>query len=339
VPTNVAFTICSINYLSQAITLGNSIKDSNPEIGYRIYLVDKLEGRTHVADEVPFPLIEIEEVPITDFEGMYVRYNIIELNTSVKPFIIDHIFKSEEHVKNIIYFDPDIMVFSSLDDLLENLNNNTAVLTPHLLQPSDNHPYGQPEKNYLLAGTFNLGFIGVARKSETFKFLSWWQDKLIHQGYGNNAMHLFYDQKWLNLAIVFFQNIYIEKSPGYNMAGWNLHEREITSKVNNSYIINKEHKLAFYHFSGVKLNASDISIFSKYSFAERPDLFDLINLYRKSLRENNNEFFSGYKCHYSQFYKGPTIYYPRYHWITFYRRTRVNLGKIKKMLSITIKLF
>jgi lipopolysaccharide biosynthesis glycosyltransferase len=337
--TSIAFTICSINYLSQAITLGNSLKSSNPEVEFRIYLVDKLAGRETVIDTVPFSLIEIEKVPIADFKGMCIRYNIVELNTSVKPFIIEHIFNNETHVKNVIYFDPDIIVFGSLKELLNNLQTNTIVLTPHILCPCDDHPFGQSERNYLIAGTFNLGFIGVSRQEETFDFLKWWQDRLVHQGYGNNAMHLFFDQKWLNLALIFFQNVYIEKNPGYNMAGWNLHERVITEKSDGKYIINHKHELAFYHFSGVKLQSDDVSTYSKYSFEERPDLKEIIDVYRRRLRENRSDFYASYRCYYSQFYKGPTIYYPRYHWITLYRRTRVNLGKIKKMLSKTIKLF
>jgi hypothetical protein len=58
-------------------------------------------------------------VPVTDFNGMIVRYSIIELNTALKPFIFDHIFKTEKEVGNVIYFDPDIMVIGRLDNLLK----------------------------------------------------------------------------------------------------------------------------------------------------------------------------------------------------------------------------
>jgi lipopolysaccharide biosynthesis glycosyltransferase len=329
---SVSFTICSINYLAQAITLGNSIKASNPEMLFRIYLVDKFLGREEIKSRVSFPIIEIEKVPVTDFSGMCVRYNIIELNTAVKPFIIEHILRTEKNVQNVIYFDPDIMVFGSLGELFQNLTTNTLVLTPHTLSPSEGHPFGSPERNYLVAGIFNLGFIGVSRQEETFNFLKWWQDRLIHQSYGNNEIHLFYDQKWLNLSIIFFKNVFIEKSPGYNMAGWNLFEREVTSKANNKYMINYKHELIFYHFSGVKIHSENISDFSGYSFKERPDLVDIIKSYRENVLQNGNQFFSSYRCFYSKLYKGMTIYYPKYHWITIYRRTRVNLGRLRRIV-------
>jgi lipopolysaccharide biosynthesis glycosyltransferase len=315
----VALTVCSINYLSQAITLGDSLMNSNPQLEFRIYLVDKLKDCEYLLEKVPYTIIE-----------MCVRYNIIELNTSVKPFIFNFIFKNEDRVRNIIYFDPDIMVFESLEDLRTLLLKASIVLTPHILTPSDEHPYGQAEKNYLMAGVFNLGFLAVSRCLETYKFLNWLEKRLIHQGFADASMHLFYDQKWFDFAPVFFDNVYIEKSPGYNMAGWNLHERTIVPLNDNHFLVNDTHPLVFFHFSGVRTQESDISIYTNYTFEQRPDLEYLIGNYKDKLRKNGDNYFKSYTCYYTQFYKGRIVYYPRLHWVTMYRRTRFNLGKLKR---------
>lgn len=329
---NIAFTICSINYLAQAITLGKSLNETNPDVHFRVYLVDKFEGREYLKTKIPFPVVEIGDIPITDFEGMCVRYNITELNTAVKPFIFDHILNTEENVANVIYFDPDIKVFGSLKELRQRLITNTLVLTPHILSPCDESPFGVSEKSFLETGVYNLGFIAVSRQNETFRFLNWWKSRLVNQAYASGAMHLFYDQKWLVLAPVFFKNVYIEMSPGYNMAGWNLYERWITSQKDNQLIINKDFELVFYHFSGVRINAENISNYTTYSFSERPDLKDIVNGYRKDVLNNGCNLFTSYSCYYTQFYKGIITYYPAYHWITIYRRTRFYLGKYKQLL-------
>jgi lipopolysaccharide biosynthesis glycosyltransferase len=333
--STVAFTVCSINYLSQAITLGNSLKKSNPKIDFRIYVVDKFEGRENLKHIVPYPVIEIHNVPVDDFDGMCRRYNVIELNTSVKPFIFDYIFKTEPHINNVIYFDPDIKVYESLNKLLEQLLTSSIVLTPHILTPSDDHPYGQAERNYLMGGIFNLGFIALSNHHESLKFLDWWKARLVNQGYADASMHLFYDQKWLNFAPVFFDRVYIEKSPGYNMAGWNLHERVITSSHEGKYIINNKFTLCFFHFSGVKVNEFNISVHTNYTFQERPDLFEIISDYRNELKINSNECFILHKCYYSKYYQERIVYYPKYHWITMCRRTRFNLGKLKRLVFKT----
>lgn len=287
----LVFTICSANYLAQAITLGYSLQNTNPDVEFRIYLVDRLEGREDVKKRVPFTLIEIEKVPVTDFEGMVLRYNVVELNTSVKPYIFDHILKSEPDIQKVVYLDPDIMVFQPLTNLFETLDNYNMVLTPHILTPSDSNQYVQPEKNFLAAGVFNLGFIAIKCSDEIFKFLNWWKEKLVHQGYARHEMSLFYDQKWINLASIYFDGVYIEKNRGYNMAPWNLHER-VLIKNDEKYIVNENEPLIFFHFSSYKAtNPDQISQYTEYTLEMRPDIKGIIQIYHSQIMNNGESFF------------------------------------------------
>jgi hypothetical protein len=111
----LAFTICSINYLAQARTLGDSLRQTNPDWQYVIGLVDKLDQANLPASLLPdYPMLEIDEIEIEDFAGMCDRYDITELNTAVKPFYIDYFFKHYPDATEVIYFDPDIIVFQPL---------------------------------------------------------------------------------------------------------------------------------------------------------------------------------------------------------------------------------
>jgi lipopolysaccharide biosynthesis glycosyltransferase len=287
----LVFTICSANYLAQAITLGKSLQGTNPDMEFRIYLVDRLEGREEIRNRVPFPLIEIEQVPVTDFQGMVLRYNVVELNTSVKPYIFDHILKTENDIDKIVYFDPDILVFQPLMDLYKTLDNYNMVITPHILTPSDNNPNVPQETSFLATGIFNLGFIAIKRSEETLRFLNWWKDKLLYQGYARLEDHLFFDQKWINFAPVFFEGVFVEKNRGYNMAPWNLHERTLNKK-NETYIVNDKDSLIFFHFSSYKTtNPNKISLHTKYTFDMRPDLKEVIQLYHTQLLNNGENYF------------------------------------------------
>ncbi len=297
----LVFTICSANYLAQAITLGNSLQATNPDVEFRIYLVDRLEGREEVRNRVPFPLIEIEEVPVTDFKGMVLRYNVVELNTSVKPYIFDHILKTEPDIQKVVYLDPDIMVFQPLTHLFETLNNFNMVLTPHILTPSDNNQYVPQESSFLATGIFNLGFIAIKRSEETLCFLNWWKEKLLHQGYARHDMHLFFDQKWINLVPVFFEGVFVEKNRGYNMAPWNLHER-ILSKKNETFIVNEVEPLIFFHFSSYKTtNPNQVSSCTKYTFETRSDLKDVFQFYHSQLIKNDENNLKKYKYFFDEY--------------------------------------
>jgi hypothetical protein len=278
----LVFTICSANYLAQAISLGFSLQSTNPDVQFRIYLVDRLQGREEVR----------EKVPVTDFKGMVLRYNVVELNTSVKPYIFDHILKSEPGIKKVVYLDPDIMVFQPLTHLFETLDNYNIVITPHILTPSDNNHNVASEHHFLSTGIFNLGFIAMKRSAETLHFLNWWKEKLLYQGYNLLNYHLFYDQKWINFAPVFFDGVFIEKNKGYNMAPWNLHERSL-SKVNETYIVNESESLIFFHFSSYKTtNPNQISLHTKYTFDLRPDLKEVIHFYHTQLLNNGESYFN-----------------------------------------------
>jgi hypothetical protein len=298
----LVFTICSANYLAQAITLGYSLQNTNSDVEFRIYLVDRLEGREEIIKRVPFTLIEIENVPVDDFEGMILRYNVVELNTSVKPFIFDHIFKSEPDIQKVVYLDPDIKVFQPLTNLFETLDNYNMVLTPHILTPSDNIPYAQPESNFLATGIFNLGFVAIKFSDESMKILNWWKEKLLYQGYNRLDHHLFYDQKWMNFVPVFFDGVFIEKNRGYNMAPWNLHER-ILSLKNELYYVNESEKLLFFHFSSLKAaNPDKISFHTKYIFETRKDLVEIFKIYHFDLINNGDDCFKSLN-YFFDFYK------------------------------------
>ena len=120
-----AFSICSKNYLSQAFTLRESFIKYNPGIDFHIFLADEYDAK--LLDEYKF-IIQLSNEIVPGWEDMAFKYDVIEFNTSIKPFCIDYLLKKYERV---IYLDPDIYVVSSLDTIYEMLNDKDFVITPH----------------------------------------------------------------------------------------------------------------------------------------------------------------------------------------------------------------
>ncbi len=188
-------------------------------------------------------------------------------------------------------------------------------MTPHIctpidddLEPSDYHT--------LRAGVFNLGFIALSNYAAIIPFLNWWHDRVIKYGYGNHTLNMFYDQLWLNFVPVMFENYYILKHPGYNMAVWNLHERWLKSE-GADYVVNDLYLLRFFHFSSYKYTRPDkICNYpeARYDLVSRPDLVNLFNDYTSLLHGNNIEALS----------KAPVWYYPNLQ-ITTKKPVRNNL--------------
>ncbi|WP_353717860.1 glycosyl transferase [Dyadobacter sp. 676] len=295
----IAFTICSINYLAQARTLGDSLKATNPDVRFFIGLVDILHGVAFEDAYAPaYPMIEIDKIEIRDFEEMCARYNITELNTAVKPFYFTYFFKHYPEAKNVIYFDPDIIVFQPLTALLNSLARNNAVLTPHINTPIDDR-LTPNELHHLNTGVYNLGFVAFSRSAENDRFIAWWEEKLRYECLIDLCNGLFVDQNWMNFLPVFVPDTHIERNPGYNAAYWNLHERTFSSR-NGHWYVNGDNPLIFFHYSGYDPAKPDV--LSKYQdrfqLDQRTDLTDLFALYKNCLIENGNAYYRQFPCAY-----------------------------------------
>ncbi|WP_221390638.1 glycosyl transferase [Dyadobacter sp. NIV53] len=295
----IVFTICSINYLAQARTLGDSLKATNPDILFFIGLVDILEGVSFDDAFMPeYPMIEIDKIGIDGFDEMAARYDITELNTAVKPFYFTYFFKNYPKADNVIYFDPDIIIFKPLTQLLHSLQLHQAVLTPHINTPIEDR-LTPNELHHLNTGIYNLGFAAFRRSPENLEYIQWWEEKLRYECMIDLCNGLFTDQNWMNFLPVFVKNVHIERNPGYNAAYWNLHERQF-SIVDKNYFVNGDNPLIFFHYSGYDPAKPDI--LSKYQdrfeLAERPDLTELFALYKNNLIKNGNAYYRKFPCFY-----------------------------------------
>ena len=302
----IAFTLCSLNYLAQARTLGDSLRRTNPDLRYFVGLVDRLDGVAFAPDYAPnYPLVEVHTIGIEGFTGMCDRYDITELNTAVKPFFFSYFFEKYPEADKVIYFDPDIIVFRPLTRLLGHLDQHEAVLTPHLCTPIEDQKTPN-ELHHLNTGVYNLGFCAFRRSERVLSFVKWWEEKLRYECLIALCDGLFVDQNWMNFLPLFVENTFIEKHRGHNAAYWNLHERYFT-KQGDEFFVNEKEPLVFFHYSGYDPRQPEL--ISKYqdrfTFAERPDLVELFAHYHAQLVQNGNEYYRQFPCRYI---KQPKVY-------------------------------
>ena len=97
----------------------------------------------------------------------------------------------------------------------------------------------------LAAGVYNLGFVAVAQAARPF--LDWWWQVTRRDALSDVARQMFTDQRWVDFVPSFFDHA-ILKDPGYNVAYWNLHGRELTLDDGRYQVDGVP--LRFFHFSG-----------------------------------------------------------------------------------------
>jgi len=282
-------TIVSNNYLHFARTMLQSAKQHHPEYGLYCVIVDR--DLSHIAaHSSEFEAISFEKLGLPLGEEFLFQYNILELNTAVKPWAIEYLF--ERGHENVIYVDPDIYFYERMRDVEHLLSANMdIVLTPHLLAPvtDDKQPR---ELDIRRAGTYNFGFCALRDTTNTRKFLGWWQSKLTRDCVNDADRGLFVDQSWIDLVPGLFENVGILRHKGYNVAYWNIAQRQLIKHDERGYFIDHE-PLVFFHFSG--LDPSNPETFSKhqtrFTLSTVGLARDLVDVYVKAVIANGYHHF------------------------------------------------
>lgn len=289
------FSVCNIAYLHKALILADSISE-NTNFRLNIFLFDKKREIQLKQDNVFLHWIEDLNVP--NYLHLAFKYDIIEFSTSLKPYITIWLLKKFDKV---IFFDPDILIFTSIKIILEDLNKNSILLTPHYTTPQSDE-LNESDTGMMRFGSFNLGFYGVRKSTQSLSFLNWWSNRCINLCYMESQFGLSTDQKWVSIAPCFFDDLNISFNLGYNVAAWNSWERKIIKDSKGIYYVNShESPLIFFHYSNFDKN--DPGYINKRSSYEknkiRKDFDELGIIYRDLHEKKLNEFRSSNDTTYS----------------------------------------
>jgi hypothetical protein len=264
------FTVCNVAYLHKALLLADSLF-RHDQLRLKIYLIDRRSDLGAV--ETPAELIWIEDVGVPELEHLAFKYDITEFSTAVKPFLA---LKLTDTHDAVVFLDPDTYVYSSIAPIVADLSEASILLTPHYCNPQDLQS-ADGDVGMMRFGSFNLGFFAVRRAEQGIKFLEWWWARCVANCYFETQFGLSTDQKWVSIAPCFFSDMKISRNMGYNMAFWNLHERELGKDAQGQYVVNGQDKLVFFHFSS--FDEGEPGKVSKRPYPnkdkDRPDLREL----------------------------------------------------------------
>lgn len=284
-PTQVhVFTSAALNYLPKARVLFRSLRHYHPTWKLHLALADRLPQSFSLSDEPFDTVLPICNLGIEEWLPWSFCHNITELATAIKPFALRYLLKDAEEGCIVMYLDPDMEVYSSLDDIINALREASIALTPHQTQPESSleDVINNEITISLKHGVYNLGFIGVSKGSVSDAFAAWWSKRAYYFCRDNTAHGLFTDQRWIDLVPCFFPDVAIMRTPRHNVAPWNLTTRKLTLDSSGNYIIDGE-PLGIYHFTGLDSGAHDRK--SKRLLSENPLLMPLINNYKSRLSQ------------------------------------------------------
>jgi hypothetical protein len=195
------------------------------------------------------------------------QHTVFELSAVIKHHAALDILERPD-CEMVLYFDPDIVVFSDLDDLVEELSSASVVLTPHVLRPQeDMNAVLDHELWGLREGIFNLGFLGIRNCDEARRFIDWLIDRCREFCWDDRREGALTGQRWVNFAPVFFPTSRILHNPRFNVSSRNINQRELRGSFDQGVTVDGE-PLGFFHFAVVERNM-DAMMINKYAGSNR----------------------------------------------------------------------
>jgi hypothetical protein len=299
-----AFTSAACNYLPKVRLLLQSLKRYHPEIRLVLALSDRLTDPELVRGEAWAEIMPIEMLDIPDWQRWAFTHDIVELSTAIKPFVLRRLLARPD-CGGVFYFDPDMVLFSRLDDLMDRLGSSDVLLTPHQNKPEI--AFSQVIENEISSlkhGAYNLGFIGVRPSEAGRSFARWWSERVYYFCRDDIPNGLFTDQRWIDLAPALFDGVEVVRSSRFNVAPWNLTTREISGDLACGFTVDGE-PLGFYHFTGFDSGAHRIMV-GKYC-GENASALALVNWYQQSTSGLENDPLSNQPWAFGRFSDGSRI--------------------------------
>lgn len=218
-------TIIAKNYVAYARTLARSFREQHPEGRFYVLIIDDFEGWIRPEEE-PFIVVRPDDIGVEHFGRMAALYDVLELSTAVKPWLLRWLLaRSPDGIA--VYLDPDMRLYAPLEEMFATVHEHKLVLSPHNVDAMPRDGKRPNEQDILIAGTYNLGFIGIGSGDFADELLDWWAERLETDCIVDPARGFFVDQRWVDLVPGMADSFCLLRDRGFNVAYWNLHARPI----------------------------------------------------------------------------------------------------------------
>lgn len=277
----------TFSYLNRARVLFQTLRRFHPDWELVALITDEppAELAFDPASEPCDRIVWAKDLGIPNFKSWLFKHDIVEVCTAVKgPYIHQACVAGEADV--VIYLDPDTALLGSLDPLVDYLQSDEILLTPHLIDPNDDvQAILDNDIATLRTGIYNLGFVAIRTTGEGARFAKWWNDRLLSYCYDDIPQGLFVDQRWCDHVPALFDGVKILRDPGYNVASWNLSQRKVAVEKDGRITVNG-HPLRFWHFT--KLGPLGDTMTKRYAGSNFP-VYEIWAWYKREVAAATEE--------------------------------------------------
>lgn len=241
-------TLFDSAYLSRGLALYESLKKNCEQFHLYIFAFD--DACHHVLKKMGLSqatILSLEEFEDSELLKIKATRTKAEYCWTCTPSTILYVMENYD-VDRCTYLDADLYFYSSPEVLLNELGDNSVMITEHRYTPR----YDQSKKS----GKYCVQFVPFKNNEKGLKVLRWWRDACIDWCYSRLEDGKFGDQKYLDDWPERFGGVHVMQYVGGGIAPWNIQQYEVYEKrgvlVGREINTGKEFVIIFYHFHHVK---------------------------------------------------------------------------------------
>lgn len=254
------FNFCTLfdsNYLSRGIAMYKSL--SRYCKGFHLYVfafnskVFEVLQKFNLSNTTIISLKQFEDEALLKVKKERSR---VEYLWTCSSSIILYVLENYK-VDSCTYLDADLYFFNSPKVLIDEIGNNSVIITRHRYTPK----YDQSTTS----GIYCVQFITFKNNKNGLEVLNWWRNACVDWCYTRCEDGKFADQKYLDDWTVRFERIHELKHLGGGLAPWNVQQYDFfirnTKLFGREKKTKKEFEAIFYHFHGLKfLNGNKVDL-------------------------------------------------------------------------------
>lgn len=209
------------------------------DIAYNYLSNEKLSNAT---------IISLKQFETTELLSIKAGRSPGEYCWTCTPFTILYTLK-EFKLENCTYLDADLYFFSDPIILIEEMQNNSVLITEHR--------YTEMYNQEATSGKYCVQFMTFKATDAGMKALHWWSDACLEWCFDRFENGRFGDQKYLDDWMERFQGVHELSHLGGGVAPWNVQQYAFSSREEHITGIElstrQAFNLVFYHFHGLKI--------------------------------------------------------------------------------------
>ncbi len=240
-------TLFDSNYLSRGLAMYHSLQRCCPSFQLFILAFDDtcydILKKMQLSGVVVISLHEFED---TDLLRIKPDRSKAEYCWTSTPSIILYVLKKHD-VSSCTYLDADLFFYSSPSILLDEVGNNSVLLTEHRYSPDYD--------DSAVHGRYCVQFMMFKNNQQGLIALSWWRDRCIEWCYARAEDGKFGDQKYLDDWTATFEGVHVLENLGGGLAPWNIQRYDVNLSDENircvEKLTGKHFDPVFYHFHNI----------------------------------------------------------------------------------------